>query len=106
MPLITIDDIYQARERISTVIHKTPIFQSTLLSKLCGNNVFLKGEHLQKTGSFKIRGATNKVKVAVEEGAKLLTTASSGITGQAVAYIAKKLNVPAPIVARKAINAS
>src|SRR5690625_5893259 len=98
MPLITIDDIYQARERISTVIHKTPIFQSTLLSKLCGNNVFLKGEHLQKTGSFKIRGATNKVKVAVEEGAKLLTTASSGNHDQAVAYITNEWNVKETIV--------
>lgn len=106
MPLITIDDIYQARERISTVIHKTPIFESTLLSKLCGNNIFLKGEHLQKTGSFKIRGATNHVKIAVEEGAKSLTTASSGNHGQAVAYIANELKLPATIVVPEDINPS
>lgn len=104
--MITIDDIYQARERISTVIHKTPIFESTLLSKLCGNNIFLKGEHLQKTGSFKIRGATNHVKIAVEEGAKSLTTASSGNHGQAVAYIANELKLPATIVVPEDINPS
>ncbi|HLS36032.1 MAG TPA: threonine/serine dehydratase [Bacillota bacterium] len=104
--MISVADVKEARKRISPIIHETPIFQSTLLSKLCGNNVFLKGEHLQKTGSFKIRGATNKVKVAVEEGAKLLTTASSGNHGQAVAYIANELNVPATIVVPKDINSS
>ena len=104
--MISVADVKEARKRISSIIHETPIFQSTLLSKLCGNNVFLKGEHLQKTGSFKIRGATNKVKVAVKEGAKLLTTASSGNHGQAVAYIANELEVPATIVVPEDINSS
>src|SRR5690625_2919746 len=60
--------------------------------------MFLKGEHLQKTGAFKIRGATNKVTQAVKDGAKFITAASSGNHGQAVAYIANKLGVPATIV--------
>lgn len=104
--MVTINDVYAAQKRIAPLIHKTPIFQSTLLSKLCGNNIFLKGEHLQKTGSFKIRGATNKVKVAVQQGAKKITTASSGNHGQAVAYIANELKIPATIVVPKDINSS
>lgn len=104
--MISIQDIYKARERISSVIHETPIFESKMLSELCGNKIYLKGEHLQKTGSFKIRGASNHVKVAVEGGAKSLTTASSGNHGQAVAYIANELGVPATIVVPEDINPS
>lgn len=96
--MITVEQIKEARERISSIIHETPIFESTLLTKLCGNNIYIKGEHLQKTGSFKIRGATNKVKISVEQGAKSFTAASSGNHGQAVAYIANELKVPATIV--------
>ncbi len=60
--------------------------------------MYFKAEHLQKTGAFKIRGATNKVKQAVKEGATFITAASSGNHGQAVAYIANRLGVPATIV--------
>lgn len=104
--MITIDAIYDARHRIKNVIHQTPIFHSKLLSEVCGNYIFLKGEHLQKTGSFKIRGATNKVKHAVSKGAKSVTTASSGNHGQAVAYIAQQLNIPATIVVPEDIRKS
>lgn len=104
--MVTINDIHKARERISSTVHKTPIFQSELLSSVCGNEIFLKGEHLQKTGSFKIRGAANKVKQAVKEGAENVTTASSGNHGQAVAYIANHLDVPATVVVPEDINAS
>lgn len=104
--MITINDINEARKRISNIIHKTSIYESELLSSICGNQIFLKGEHLQKTGSFKIRGATNKVKQAVKEGARSVTTASSGNHGQAVAYIANHLNIPATIVVPEDVNAS
>ena len=96
--MITLKDVQNARENISSIIHKTPIFQSKELTSVCCNEIFLKGEHLQKTGSFKIRGATNKVKQVVQEGAKNITAASSGNHGQAVAYIANQLNIPATIV--------
>jgi threonine dehydratase len=58
----------------------------------------LKSEHLQKTGSFKIRGATNKVIQSVHEGAKYVTAASSGNHGQALAYIANCYGIPATVV--------
>lgn len=96
--MVNVQNIKTAQENIADTIHTTPILQSAQLSKLCNNQLFLKSEHLQKTGSFKIRGATNKVKQAVKEGAKSITAASSGNHGQAVAYIANQLDVPATIV--------
>ena len=54
-------EIQLARERISPYIRKTPIFRSYYLSTLCGGDVYLKVESLQLTGSFKVRGAFNKL---------------------------------------------
>lgn len=96
--MVHIDDIRQAKKRISDIIHTTPILTSKQLSSMCGNNIFLKGEHLQTTGAFKIRGATNKVKQVAKEGARFVTAASSGNHGQAVAYIANVLGMDATIV--------
>lgn len=96
--MIDVQSIKTAHENIADIVHNTPILQSEQLSNLCNNQLFLKSEHLQKTGSFKIRGATNKVKQAVKEGARSITAASSGNHGQAVAYIAHQLGVPATIV--------
>lgn len=104
--LITLKNIHQAAEKISDTINETPILTSTALSSICGNNMFLKSEHLQKTGSFKIRGATNKVKQAVQDGATYVTAASSGNHGQAVAYISNILGVPATIVVPEDATAS
>lgn len=103
--LIDLTDVKAARENIADITKVTPIFTSKQLSEACGMELFLKGEHLQTTGSFKIRGATNKVKQAVKEGAKFITAASSGNHGQAVAYIANKLGVPATIVVPEDANA-
>ncbi|MRG88116.1 threonine ammonia-lyase [Salinibacillus xinjiangensis] len=96
--MIIVHDILQARENIAKYIHKTPILHSSQLSEICGNEMYFKSEHLQKTGSFKIRGATNKVLQAVQREATYITAASSGNHGQAVAYIANQLGVPATIV--------
>lgn len=96
--MISKKDIEQARSRISDIIHTTPLLHSSQLSALGRNDIYIKGEHLQKTGSFKIRGAANKVKEAVHAGAQSVTAASSGNHGQAVAYIANLLGVPATIV--------
>jgi threonine dehydratase len=96
--MISLEDVRAARERIADIIHTTHVWRSEQLSQVCGSEMFLKAEHLQKTGSFKIRGAANKVKQAVHEGARYVTAASSGNHGQAVAYIAKRLGIPAAIV--------
>ncbi|CAM3880439.1 threonine ammonia-lyase [Mesobacillus thioparans] len=102
--MISLNEVKEARERISDIIHVTPILKSDQLSSLCGNQIFFKSEHLQKTGSFKIRGASNKVKQAVENGAKYVTAASSGNHGQAVSYVANKYGVPATIVVPEDIS--
>ncbi|WP_019121550.1 threonine ammonia-lyase [Brevibacillus massiliensis] len=96
--MITLQDIQAAKQSIADIACVTPMMQSEQLSRVCGNQVILKAEHLQKTGSFKIRGAANKVKQAAAEGAKYVTAASSGNHGQAVAYTANRLGIPATIV--------
>lgn len=96
--MITLKDIQDARQRIQNVIYETPILQSEQLSNVCGNQVFLKAEHMQKTGSFKIRGASNMVIHAIENSAMHVTTASSGNHGQAVSYVANKYGIPSTIV--------
>ncbi|MBO2537425.1 threonine ammonia-lyase [Rummeliibacillus suwonensis] len=97
--MIDIKDVSKARERIRNIVKKTPIITSLELSRTCGNNVYLKAEHLQKTGSFKIRGASNKVLAILENRAmKFVTAASSGNHGQAVAYITQHLHIPSTIV--------
>ena len=103
--MVTLEDIKEAQNQIKEYIHYTPILNSAQLDALSGNRVFLKSEHLQKTGSFKIRGAANKVQQAVKEGAKYITAASSGNHGQAVAYMANQLGVPVTIVVPEDANA-
>lgn len=96
--MIRLEQVKEARQQIADVVRVTPLLNSEQLSLRCGNDIYLKAEHLQKTGSFKIRGATNKVKQAVSAGAAYVTAASSGNHGQAVAYIAQRLGIPATIV--------
>ncbi|ANU24460.1 threonine ammonia-lyase [Planococcus donghaensis] len=96
--MISLNDVEKAHKKIQDRIHMTPILTSSQLNKHCVREVFLKAEHLQKTGSFKIRGATNAVMQAVETGASFVTAASSGNHGQAVAYTASKLGVSAVII--------
>lgn len=90
--------IYEAQENLKGIINETPLLKSTQLSESCNNKVHLKSEHLQKSGSFKIRGAYNAVKDAVENGAKLVVAASSGNHGQAVALAANLLGINSIIV--------
>lgn len=99
--MVTLKDIKDAQIALGNQIHQTPMLWSTELSRISGNHISLKAEHLQKTGSFKIRGATNKVIQAVKEGATFVTAASSGNHGQAVAYAANKHGIPATIVVPK-----
>ncbi|MGM8215509.1 threonine ammonia-lyase [Bacillaceae bacterium W0354] len=104
--MITLADIEKARILIRNIIKETPILTSEQLNALTGATVYLKCEHLQKTGSFKIRGATNRVQHAKKEGANYITAASSGNHGQAVAFIANKLGLPATIVVPTDASAS
>ena len=93
--MITIADIRQARANIAAHIHKTPLIHSNSLSNMSGAEVYLKLENLQKTGSFKVRGAFNKLLSVTDEK---VIAASMGNHAQAVAYAAGKLEKKATIV--------
>jgi threonine dehydratase len=96
---ITLRDIYQAWQRIAGIVARTPLIESEALSELAGAQVRIKLENLQVTGSFKLRGATNKIMgLTDEERARGVITVSSGNHGRAVAYISQKLSVRAVIV--------
>jgi len=92
-------DVYAARDRICSWVRKTPLEYSLFLSELCGGEVWLKLENLQLTGSFKIRGALNKL-LQLSDGARRrgVVAASSGNHGQGVGYAASRLGVDATIV--------
>ena len=94
--------IKEAQNRISSVIKKTPLIYSELYSDKTGNNVYLKPENLQRTGSFKLRGAYNKIAMLDDEQKKKgLVTASAGNHAQGVAYGARHLGMLATIVMPK-----
>ena len=79
--------------RISNFIRKTPLQHSQILSTLSGAEVYLKLENYQVTGSFKARGATNKLVLFSAQQPQKIITASSGNHGSAVAYASAKLNL-------------
>ncbi len=91
--------ISEAHERIKPRIHRTPVLTSQSLNKLVGAQLFFKCENLQKTGSFKIRGASNAIlSLTEEEASKGVLTHSSGNHGAAVACAAAWRGVPAWVV--------
>jgi threonine dehydratase len=94
----TLADIEAARSRIAALARPTPVYSSETLSRLAGRRVFLKAENLQRTGSFKIRGAVNKIASLSEaERAAGVVTASAGNHGQAVALAARETGVAATV---------
>ena len=88
---ITIDHVRAAAERIRPVVHRTPVLRSASLDRLAGTEVVLKAEHLQRTGSFKARGASNKVAlVEAEARERGLYAISSGNHAAAVAWAGRR----------------
>jgi threonine dehydratase len=94
----TMHDIYLARQRIGPLARRTPLVSSPSLSELLGAPVYLKLENLQETGSFKIRGAANKMlTLTPDEKARGVITISTGNHGRAVSYVAGQLGIKAVI---------
>jgi threonine dehydratase len=95
----TLEQISSARERISHYLHVTPVTTARLLGNEAGVELFLKCENLQKTGSFKTRGALNKVS-GLDESARRrgVVTVSAGNHAQALAWAAHASNVRATVV--------
>ena len=91
-------DVEEARQRLFGIAEETPIYVSETFSRRCGREVRLKAENLQRTGSFKIRGAVNKLSTLTpHERSAGVVAASAGNHGQAVAWAARELGVPATI---------
>ena len=97
-PDVSVQDIYLARQRIAPIARKTPLIESPWLTERAGASVYLKLEGLQETGSFKIRGAANRLlNLTADEKARGVITVSSGNHGRAVAYVARQLGVNAVV---------
>jgi len=98
-PLLTLNDILAARERIGDAVYKSPCTRSEMLSRMTGQSVFLKLENLQMTGSFKERGALSKISTLTPEQARWgVVAASAGNHAQGVAYHATQRGIRAVIV--------
>lgn len=96
------ESIRQAYELISPYIAQTPIIYSHTFSDMCGCDTFFKLENLQMTGSFKERGALNKLEsLTAKERQQGVIAASAGNHAQAVAYHAKRMGISATIVMPK-----
>ena len=94
----TLADVQEARGRLHGIAEETPIYLSETFSRRVGREVRLKAENLQRTGSFKVRGAVNKLStLSEEERAAGVVAASAGNHGQAVAWAARELGMQATI---------
>jgi threonine dehydratase len=96
---ITPADVIAAQERIAGGVHRTPVMTSQLLDEVAGRQLYFKCENLQRGGSFKVRGATNKLRQLSDDARRRGVVAySSGNHAQGVALAARDLGVSAVIV--------
>jgi threonine dehydratase len=94
----TLAEIEAARERLRGVARETPVYPSETFSRLAHRSVLLKAENLQRTGSFKIRGAFNTIAgLGLEEREAGVVAASAGNHGQAVAWAAREAGIAATV---------
>ena len=99
---IELEAIREAAKRLEGVIHRTQLDRSSTFSKMTGGDIYLKCENCQKTGSFKLRGASNKVACLVERGeAKAVVASSAGNHAQGVAFAATSFGIKSTIVMPK-----
>jgi threonine dehydratase len=105
--LMDLKDLEAAQARLKGFILRTPLVYSQTLSRLSRGEVFLKLENLQTTGSFKLRGAMNRLQLLKSrgEGSKVVA-ASAGNHGQAVAFAATSLGLTATVIMPKGASIS
>ncbi len=95
---LPLKEIELAAQRLESTVHKTKLERSTTFSEMTGGEIYLKFENQQKTGSFKIRGASNKIASLVEKGQiKAAVASSAGNHAQGTAYASKVHGIPAVI---------
>jgi threonine dehydratase len=94
----TLAEIEDARARIDGIARITPVYGSETFTRMCGREVWLKAENLQRTGAFKVRGAVNKIATLSDEEKRAgVVAASAGNHGQAVAWAARAAGARATI---------
>src|SRR6185436_1996447 len=97
--MFDLSDVRAAAGRIAGSVHRTPLLSAAFLGSRSGVRTFLKCESFQKTGSFKARGALNKIlSIAPDERAKGIVTCSAGNHAQAVAWAAQSVEAPCVVV--------
>ena len=100
--MLRLYNFIEAKEKLGTVLNKTKLIHSDVFSNESGNDIYIKPENMQRTGSFKIRGAFNKIsKLTEEEKARGVITSSAGNHAQGVAFAAQKLGIKSVIVMPK-----
>jgi threonine dehydratase len=112
--LVGLDEILAARRRIADRVHRTPILSSSTAARflterggprLADGRLYVKAEHLQKTGSFKARGMTNRIATLdADQRARGVITMSAGNAGQAYAWAGRGAGVPVTVVMAAAAN--
>jgi len=97
--MLDLQKIKEARDRLKDIVYHTPFAYAPILSEISGYEVYLKKENLQRTGSFKLRGAFNKIATLVEDGKRDgVVAASAGNHAQGVAFAAKHFGIKSTIV--------
>ena len=100
--MVTFKDIEAARDRIKHALSYSPCAHSIPLSEIAGMEIFCKLDNLQRTGSFKERGARNALsQLSPEQQKRGVIAASAGNHAQALAYQGKLLGIPATVVMPK-----
>lgn len=90
--------VFEAMQHLSPVVHQTPLERSATFDAMTGSHLYFKMENLQRTGSFKLRGALNKIShLSAEDAAKGVIAASAGNHAQGVALSASKRGIKAKI---------
>lgn len=97
--MVTLDGIRAAQEALAPLVHRTPMLLSRTFGQMCGSQVYLKAENLQRTGSFKVRGAGHRIshmsRALLEKG---VLAASAGNHAQGVALAARLFGAPCTVV--------
>jgi len=102
MDVVTLEEVKAAKEKLKNIINETELDYSRTFSELSGNQIYLKPENLQRTGSFKIRGAYNKLSnLTAEEKERGVVAASAGNHAQGVALAASQLGIKSTIIMPK-----
>ncbi len=97
--MLNLNAVQTAANRLEEVIHHTPMSHAPILSEMTGLEIYIKKENLQRTGSFKLRGAFNKIATLIEAGRRNgVVAASAGNHAQGVAFAAKHFGIDGTIV--------